>query len=162
GAGRRRGGGGVAPAARRRRAGVVGRRPARALPRPADDGDGRRAGSARRRPRRDDHHRARVERSPAMTTTISPATTLAAIVTDHPTRARQLARLGLDYCCGGRRTLADACAERGLDPATVTTLLDAAGAEGPLAEWATLAPPELVDHIEATHHRYLHEELPRL
>ena len=28
--------------------------------------------------------------------------------------------------------------------------------------WTTMAAGELVDHIEATHHRYLWQELPRL
>ena len=50
-----------------------------------------------------------------MTTVIDPATTLAEIVTDHPDLARELERRSLDYCCGGHRTLADACARDGLD-----------------------------------------------
>ena len=30
------------------------------------------------------------------------------------------------------------------------------------APWADLGPSELVDHLEAVHHAYLHDELPRL
>ena len=40
--------------------------------------------------------------------------------------------------------------------------LAAASAPGPAASWTTLSPGELVDHILATHHRYLWDELPRL
>lgn len=95
-------------------------------------------------------------------TVIDPTTPLGAIVTEHPALARDLERLGLDYCCGGRRSLAEACAERGLDVAAVAEVLtgDSVGA-GPEA-WATMGPTELVDHLEATHHAYLHDELPRI
>jgi regulator of cell morphogenesis and NO signaling len=34
--------------------------------------------------------------------------------------------------------------------------------DGPAADWAALEPAELADHIVATHHAYLHEELPLL
>ncbi len=33
---------------------------------------------------------------------------------------------------------------------------------GPGPDWASMDPVELVDHLEATHHAYLHAELPRL
>ena len=87
--------------------------------------------------------------------------TLADVLTEEPGAARVLERFGLDYCCGGRRTLADACAREGVDPDQV---LDALGdvAPGPEPDWVRMAPEELVDHLEATHHAYLHAELPRL
>jgi regulator of cell morphogenesis and NO signaling len=87
--------------------------------------------------------------------------TLADLVTRHPGSARVLERHRLDYCCGGRRSLADACAEAGLDPAAVLAELDQAP-PSPAPDWASMGPAELVDHLEATHHRYLWEELPRL
>ena len=87
--------------------------------------------------------------------------TLAALVNANPTTARILERHQLDYCCGGQRTLEQACAERDLDPATVLAELKEAQLE-PASDWTTMSAGELVDHIESTHHRYLHEELPRL
>jgi regulator of cell morphogenesis and NO signaling len=96
-----------------------------------------------------------------MTTVIDPASTLADIVIDHPDLARELERRSLDYCCGGERTLAEACRSVGLDPDEAASEL-AAVATAPPAAWADLGPAELVDHIEATHHAYLHAELPRL
>jgi regulator of cell morphogenesis and NO signaling len=89
------------------------------------------------------------------------ASTLATIVDANPGAARILERHHLDYCCGGRRTLDDACTQLGIDAATVRAELDAAAATAP-ADWTSLGVSELVDHIEGTHHRYLHEELPRL
>ena len=94
--------------------------------------------------------------------TISPTTELGALVTAHPELARELERHRLDYCCGGARSLADACAELGLDAGQVAAELAVAATGSTAQEWATMSATELVDHLEATHHRYLSAELPRL
>jgi regulator of cell morphogenesis and NO signaling len=96
-----------------------------------------------------------------MPVTIDPTTTLAEIVTAHPHLARELEQRGLDYCCGGRRSLADACEAAALDVDETAREL-AAREPGAPAPWAHLGPADLVDHLEATHHAYLHAELPRL
>jgi regulator of cell morphogenesis and NO signaling len=87
--------------------------------------------------------------------------TLAELVTANPASARVLESFGLDYCCGGRRALSDASAEAGVDPSAVLDAIAAADA-APAPGWAELGPAALVDHLEATHHAYLHAELPRL
>jgi regulator of cell morphogenesis and NO signaling len=87
--------------------------------------------------------------------------TLAEIVAANPAAARALERVGLDYCCHGERTLAVACADRGLDPLALERELDELAVEGDRA-WQELDAPALADHIVETHHRYLHEELPLL
>ena len=97
--------------------------------------------------------------------TITPTSTLGDLVTADPSLARHLEARQLDYCCGGRRTIEQACADRGLDVLTVVAELTVAGtADGaaPGTGWATLGADQLVDHIEATHHRYLWAEMPRL
>jgi regulator of cell morphogenesis and NO signaling len=94
--------------------------------------------------------------------TITPHSTLGDIVVADPSLARQLEQRRLDYCCGGSRSLEEACADHGLDAAAVAAELDAARAERPAAGWTTMSAAELVDHLEATHHHYLWEELPRL
>lgn len=95
---------------------------------------------------------------------IDPFSTLGQIVRARPARARVLERLGLDYCCGGRRTLAEACGERGLDPNTVRVIL--AGDAEPVAlesvDWGEATVAELCAHIVDVHHRRLRWELPRL
>ena len=96
-----------------------------------------------------------------MQVAIDSSITLADLVTQRPALARELERRSLDYCCGGQRTLAEACANQGLDAdETVAALSTVPG--GDIASWATFGPVELVDHLEATHHAYLHEEFPRL
>jgi regulator of cell morphogenesis and NO signaling len=87
--------------------------------------------------------------------------TLGELVAERPARARVLERFGLDYCCHGHRTLADAVAAAQLDPTAVTEeLLAVVDLTG--AEVDALDPAALVDHILETHHAYLHEELPLL
>lgn len=97
---------------------------------------------------------------------IHPDQKVGDIVVAAPGLARIFEQLGIDYCCGGQRPLAEAARERGLDPRTVATLLAAASARdaaGPDPhDVATMALTELTAHIEQTHHRYLKQELPRL
>lgn len=96
-----------------------------------------------------------------MTQAITPDTTLGEIVTQRPELARELEKRSLDYCCGGTRSLAEACSTEGLDPALVAEELSSFETAGP-ADWADMGLAELVDHIENVHHSYVHEEMPRL
>jgi regulator of cell morphogenesis and NO signaling len=93
--------------------------------------------------------------------TIEPHLTLAELVIARPELAPRLDALGLDYCCGGQRSLAAAVAAAGLDLAATTTDLCATKAE-PETEPTWCGIGGLVDHLEATHHAYLHDALPRL
>ena len=95
-------------------------------------------------------------------TAIDPNSTLSSIATAHPGLVRELERRGLDYCCHGDRSIADACDAADLDPSTVVEDLRAAVLLSTDESWADLDPAALVDHIEAVHHRYLWDELPRL
>ena len=90
------------------------------------------------------------------------ARNLGDLVAELPARAEVFDRLGLDYCCHGQRPLAEACAEAGLDPAEVAAALDAPAAPQTGSSASRLEPAALADHIEATHHAYLHAELPEL
>lgn len=87
--------------------------------------------------------------------------TLGELVAEQPSRARVFERLGIDYCCHGRRTLTEASTEAGFDPGAVAEELDAV-ADQAGADVDRLEPVALVEHIVDTHHRYLHEELPAL
>jgi len=81
-------------------------------------------------------------------------------------RAKVLEGLGIDACCGGSKSLAAACAEKGLDPEVVLKKLvpiaepeDSANEE---EDWSEADLDDLVTHIEKTHHAYLKKVLPRL
>jgi len=85
--------------------------------------------------------------------------TLADLVGERPARAGVLDRLGLDYCCHGQRSLAEACTSAGLDVAAVEQALDAV-AVGEREPWEQMSPLELAAHIVATHHSFLRDEMP--
>jgi len=87
--------------------------------------------------------------------------TLGELVTANPAAARLLDGLGLDYCCHGDRTLSQACTAAGLTSADVIASLNDLDHDDD-ETWTTLDAPGLAEHIVATHHRYLWEELPRL
>ncbi len=86
---------------------------------------------------------------------------LAEVVSALPDSTRVLESFGLDYCCGGHRSLGDACADAGIGSGVVLDAL-ADIESGPEPDWASMGPVELVDHIENTHHAYLHSEMGRL
>lgn len=84
-------------------------------------------------------------------------------VAERPGRARVFEKLGIDYCCGGKKPLSEACAAKGLDVLSVSVLLDAEKSENSSAvDVSGMTLTELADHIEGTHHAYLKTELPRL
>ncbi len=72
--------------------------------------------------------------------------------------------LGIDYCCGGKIPLAEACQKKGLDPATVAAMLAAfdGAPDAADANPDQMKLSDLCDHIQRAHHDWLREELPRL
>lgn len=96
---------------------------------------------------------------------IDPRRKLADIATDSPQLIPVLERLGLDYCCAGKRTLEEALADKGLALDEVLPQLDEAAADragGDERNWAEAAPSEIIVHILERYHRRLREDLPRL
>jgi regulator of cell morphogenesis and NO signaling len=84
------------------------------------------------------------------------ATSLAAV--------RVFEKFGIDYCCGGKRPLADVCYEKGYSTEAIQSELDAAMAACPDTErdWSVAGLAELIQHIVDTHHEYLRRELPAI
>lgn len=99
--------------------------------------------------------------------TKTPDTSIGQLVAEYPHYARLFDRLGIDYCCGGDRSLAEACNEEGLDSETVLRMLDAGievsdSTSSASRDWTTAPVEDLIEHIETTHHAYLRRTLPRL
>lgn len=91
--------------------------------------------------------------------------TVAEIVTRRPALSRVFEAEGIDYCCGGKKSLDQVCRETGRNPASLLARLEASAsepAEGPDVDAASMSLSELAGHIEQTHHAYLKRELPRL
>ncbi|MBZ0173397.1 MAG: iron-sulfur cluster repair di-iron protein [Phycisphaerales bacterium] len=101
-----------------------------------------------------------------MDTLIDPQATVGQLVTERPNRSRVFETLKIDYCCGGKRPLAEACTKLGLDIQDVLGLLRNADAEsdrsGGMVDADAFSLTDLANHIEREHHAYLRSELPRL
>jgi regulator of cell morphogenesis and NO signaling len=96
---------------------------------------------------------------------IDPETTVAELAREWPATIRVFQRHGLDFCCGGKRPLSEACAEKGLAYAALARELEAAIAGSGGADetvWSERPTAELVGHILARYHAGLREELARL
>jgi regulator of cell morphogenesis and NO signaling len=93
-----------------------------------------------------------------MTTT----STLAELATTHPAASRVFQRYGLDYCCGGRKPLADVCRSKGLDPDAVIHAIEAEEATVDLPRWDAAPLADLIRFIVERYHATLRTELPAL
>jgi regulator of cell morphogenesis and NO signaling len=82
------------------------------------------------------------------------------LVAERPDLATVLERFGIDFCCGGRQTLAEAAGPRTPE---LMECLSAACLRAPTQEsWQERPLGELIDHIVRVHHDYLRHELPAL
>lgn len=95
---------------------------------------------------------------------IDPEQTVARIGIDDPRSLVLFDRFGLDYCCGGTRTLRQACEAAGVDLATLQRELEALSESASTGErdWGAATMTELADHIEHTHHVFVRETFARL
>jgi regulator of cell morphogenesis and NO signaling len=88
--------------------------------------------------------------------------TVAELVTEKPARSKVFERHGIDFCCGGKTRLADACATRGVPVDSLVDELLALDVHHDEVNPDMLSLPELIDDIVITHHHPLITELPRL
>ena len=98
-------------------------------------------------------------------TTMDTQSTVGQLVRQSPNRARVFEALGIDYCCGGKVPLTDACQRKGLELDAVLQKIancDSDQTSQPTVDADAMALTDLADHIEQTHHAYLRDELPRL
>ena len=90
--------------------------------------------------------------------------TVREIALEQPTSIRVFEQFGIDYCCGGRKPLSEACGANNLEIDAVLAALEAA-AQTPAIEakdWTKASLEELSGHVVAEHHAYVKSELPRL
>jgi len=95
---------------------------------------------------------------------VTPQTTVAEIASAQPRAIPVFQRHGIDFCCGGRRPLAEVCSERGVGFDAIVEELDRAEAlpAGADRDWSSEPLGALIDHILVRYHATLKEELPRL
>jgi regulator of cell morphogenesis and NO signaling len=90
--------------------------------------------------------------------------TIGEIAAENPAVTRVFEKYGIDYCCGGKIPVAEACKARGIQVADLEAeLVQATATRAPGGQdWQAAELSALIDHIISTHHVYLKSELPRL
>src|SRR5580704_8733013 len=86
------------------------------------------------------------------------------IALSNPGARRVLEDAGVDYCCGGGKSLQDACLHAGVTTDEILNRLRqntglAAPAE---TEWTSAPLAELTRHIRERHHQYVRDSIPRV
>jgi len=92
--------------------------------------------------------------------------TVRELALENPAATRVFEKLGIDYCCGGNRSLEEACRTAHLNTDQVLDSLEMAEPSAHVVQvahnWQTEALADLVAHIKNTHHKYTREEIARL
>lgn len=88
---------------------------------------------------------------------------VSAVATEMPATIRIFQEHGIDFCCGGKRPLAEACADRGLDvDALVAKLQGSVAGADVERHWQAAPLGELIGYIQQRFHEPLRQELTRL
>jgi regulator of cell morphogenesis and NO signaling len=98
--------------------------------------------------------------------TISETTTVRDLTAGIPGAPRVFENFGIDYCCGGHRSLADACREAGSPIGEVTRSLKEAKSASQSGDadrdWRQESLTSLTAYIIDKHHDFTRQELDRL
>ncbi len=97
---------------------------------------------------------------------VSTARTVRELALEIPEATRIFEKAGIDYCCGGGKSLGEACAAANLSVDEVVDSLEfaeqAARTKQKDRNWQAEPLADLVAHINSTHHKYTREEIARL
>jgi regulator of cell morphogenesis and NO signaling len=90
--------------------------------------------------------------------------TVREIAINNPTTVRVFENFGIDYCCGGKRPLHEACASANAPIDRVIEALAELDVNGTSLEeaWTNSSLADLTAHIVQRHHRYVRDESPRI
>ena len=90
------------------------------------------------------------------------AQSLAELALTYPSASRIFRLHRLDFCCGGKRSMVDACAQRGLDADALLQEIEADGNRTQALDWREQPLSKLVDYILVNYHEAHRRELPDL
>jgi regulator of cell morphogenesis and NO signaling len=97
---------------------------------------------------------------------INSSMTVREVAIEVPQSTRLFEKLKIDYCCGGNRSLTEACNSAGLEVDDVLGMLKTASheakSENSTVDFQQLPIADLVGHILSTHHVYTKDEMIRL
>lgn len=96
---------------------------------------------------------------------LNKTTPVGQLVAERPLRACILEQYKIDYCCGGKATLEEACLKKGVKVEEILEKLRAAdqkNLQSNAPDWTTTSLKDLIDHIVTTYHQPLRQELSRI
>ena len=90
--------------------------------------------------------------------------TLATIVTNNHFTVPVLEKYHLDFCCKGKRTLAEACTEKGLSVETISEELErsATALQNNKMPFTAMNAEQLISYILIHHHFYVKQSMPTI
>jgi regulator of cell morphogenesis and NO signaling len=92
--------------------------------------------------------------------------TVRELALENPNATRVFEKFGIDYCCGGKRSLEDACSAANLQVDEVLKSLQSAAASANTKDgepnWSAGLLSELIEGIKSKHHKYTRAEIARL
>ena len=92
-------------------------------------------------------------------------TTVGAVAASIPEAIYVFRKLGVDFCCGGKKPLAEALLEKGVNPDQFYELVEQEKARKENVErrdFSNMSQAVLSTYIEDTHHAYLRDTLPEI
>jgi len=97
---------------------------------------------------------------------LTAAKTVRELALEFPNATRVFEKLGIDYCCGGNKSLEEACATANLSADEILDSLEMAEqssrANQKERDWQAEPLAEVIAHINNTHHKYTRAEIARL
>lgn len=96
-----------------------------------------------------------------MTMNITEQTIVGDLVAKDYRTASVFKKQGIDFCCAGNRTIAEACAKKSIDPALVVANLEEIvnKTNNPVTDYNSWPLDLLADYVEKKHHRYVEEKI---
>jgi regulator of cell morphogenesis and NO signaling len=97
---------------------------------------------------------------------LDPTRTVRELALEIPNATRIFEKMKIDYCCGGNKSLGEACATAGVKVEELERLFEQAAESDTqlngLPDFQSLTLTDLIGHILAKHHVYTKEEMIRL
>ncbi len=92
---------------------------------------------------------------------ITSETQVRDIAVEYPAAIPVLERFGIDYCCGGKHTLAEACRQHGVEIAPILEELERGrrGTSLPDVQWQNASFQDLTQYIVDRHHAFARKQL---
>lgn len=97
-----------------------------------------------------------------MTLTITPESTVAEAAVSNPSATRVFESFGIDYCCGGKRSIREASDRAGIPVDLILTTLSEQTVKPAARDWNEAPVAELVNHIVDVHHAFVRRESARI